>query len=587
MAKISIQRSRIQGVSELLDDFVPDHVVYGELDDEVTDLYQRAKHLPQGNLALVLPRRAQVFQSIVNLRILHKKLLTVHRAILVVSSDPQGAALAKKAGFFVTDALVKTDSALPNLPQKILRGENPVRILKKRMSLSEVIRHDPPESRLRIIWQRLSEFLKRKKQNTFDQRIVIFTKNKQALFTLVLVTLLLGLTIGYIALPGATITITPRTTLLDATFNVTFAEGTKNQTLNQRRSNAIVIGSYPLSPPAFSRTIRYHATGKKFKGENARGSITVVNTSQNPWDLVRRTRFQTEDGIVFRMSNDARVPPARGNEPGTLDVAVVADPYDEKGQPIGARGNIPPSRFFLPGIKNADNKKKLYGVSKAAMQGGITDVVKVVSAEDIVAAKEQVKREIAAWTKEDMQQYLQQKNISERTNLTLLTDSQILKTVEPQILIDDKLVGTHAEQFDVAVTYRATGLAYDRGELVETLRERMANRADPDKKIVRIEEERIDYRFLDEQPSAGRVRLTTTMHALQTFDLREDSENGRRFFKKISEHIAGMKVSEAHEYLQRQSNEIAQVEIKTWPVWAPTIPNIAEHIEFVVQEDLF
>ena len=48
-------------------------VVYIEIDDEVTSVYDRIKNLKIKHIYLVVPRRSVLFQSIVNLKILKRK----------------------------------------------------------------------------------------------------------------------------------------------------------------------------------------------------------------------------------------------------------------------------------------------------------------------------------------------------------------------------------------------------------------------------------------------------------------------------------------------------------------------------------
>ncbi|PIQ78019.1 hypothetical protein COV82_02120 [Candidatus Peregrinibacteria bacterium CG11_big_fil_rev_8_21_14_0_20_46_8] len=584
--RFTIKKTKISGLPQNIeDDFVPENVIYAEIDDEITNIFDRIKQLPSTNIAIVIPKRAQVLQSLINLKILKKKIHELKKTVVIVTADAQGMQLVTKAGLPCVEKLIEQNAAKTDLPPKTLRGEKPVRLSKKKISISEVIQ-SPQTSPFQNFIQNIRERIRKRKKDKMERRFIVVTPNKQALFTLVLVTVLLLLSVAYIALPGATITITPRSSVLDASFNVTFADAVRNSALvESSRNENIVVASYPVNPPAFTRSFSYNATGKEFKGENARGIITITNKSTSPWDLVARTRFQTQDGLIFRIQEAVRVPPTRGGIPGTLDVEVIADEFDVNNQAISARGNIGPTTFFLPGLQNSENREKLTGESKAPMSGGITQIIKIVSEEDINAAKQQVLRELKTWAVEDLQKFLAEDNLVKRRNLSLLSDSNVIKIGEPDIKIDTTLVGQNAEKFEVTVTYRASSIAFDRSELVERLKARIANRADPDKKILSIDEENFTYKFLDENVQAGKVRLTTTMRAIQIYELDEDQENGRRFLKKISDHIAGLKVDEALSYLQRQSDEIARVEIKTWPIWAPTIPNIADNIKFVIEEE--
>lgn len=582
--RFTIHKNRISGESETEDTFSPDKILYTEIDDEITDICERVRTTREKNIALVIPTRANLFQSTVNLKILKKKSADLEKNIVIVTNDEAGRHMIAKAGLASIKRLFEekktkiAESKQPETPPRFY-GERPMRRYgeKKKMSLSEIIQPDKPSLLLLLISRLKEKWIKRKQSRT---RIVLVTPNKQALFTLILVSVLLLLAIAYIALPGATIYITPRSSILDPAFNITFLDYGKNIELLENESGSqLVLASFPVKPPPFIKKYIHKATGKKFRGQNAHGIITVTNKSAAPWDLAAQTRFQTEDGLIFRTPFPVRIPV------GTLDIEVIADPFDTFGQPVGTRGNIGPSRFFLPGLKSEESRKKLYAESKTQMNGGITDITKMASAEDIAAANEYIKRQVRKDAADDLTRYLEQQNLVEKTNLSLLADRNAITVDEPKINIDENIVDAEMEQFEISYEYSAQGIAFDRQLLIEMIKERLRNRVDPDKKIIKINEDDISYRFLDKDERIGRVRLTATMRALQVYELDPEKENGRRFFKKITDHIASMRVKDAIEYLQQQTNEIANIEIRTWPLWAPTIPSIAENIKFAVREE--
>ncbi|MBI4994771.1 hypothetical protein HZC21_03965 [Candidatus Peregrinibacteria bacterium] len=587
--RFSIQKKRINSGEKNADSetFSPDKVIYVELDEEITHVFDKIKRLPSENIAVVIPKRAIVLQSIVNLKILKKKLDEAGKKILVVTTDQAGLLMCFKAGILAVERLLdtKTEEAHSKV-QMPVSGQRPIRFPVEKMSIAEVINKNK-QTFFSSFFARVKEYLKKKKQSAKETRLVLITPNKQALFTLILVSVLLLLAIAYIALPGATIYITPRSSIVDASFNVNFMDAEKNRDiLENSYSNTFSIATFPINPPPFTKKITYNSTGKIFKGSNASGIITVINLSSNPWDLVAKTRFQTEDGIIFRLINNVRVPAAKGNEPGTLAVQVTADEFDANGQVVGERGNIPSSKFFLPGLKNEENKRKLYGESKNPMTGGITSVTKIITKNDVEAAMNKVKTLIAKEAVQDLKNYLEEQNLVKKTYLSVLADRHVIKVSEPTITATDDLTGKEADQFELNVTYSASGIAFDRNQLNNMLKERLTNRVDPDKKIVQINENDLSYKFLDEDENGGKVRLTVTIRAIQIYELDPEKENGHRFLKKITDHILGLRVKEASNYLQQQTDEIAKVEIKLWPVWAPTIPNIADNIKFVIKEEM-
>lgn len=566
--------------------FEPQKILYVEIDDEITAVYDRIKRQKQSRIALVIPKGAQLLQSIINLKILKRKTDELKKEIAVVTADASYRGLAEKAGITVLANLTKMTTGEKPVPAPLppMRGQRPQRTQGEKVSLSEVIRQDKTNP-LENLLARIKLHLQKRK-TAQKTRMVLVAPNKQALFTLVLVSILLLLAIAYIALPGATVYLTPRQSILDPSFNVTFLDFEKNRDiLHNPPSQGVFIASFPVRPPPFKKRFTHQATGKLFQGENARGTIVVTNLSNAPWDLAARTRFQTEDGLVFRTPVPLRVPAAHGGSPGTLSAEVIADEFDAAGQVMGERGNIGPRKFFLPGIKNEENKRKLFGESLAPFTGGVSKTVKTVSEQDIAAARATAAREAAKGAQEDLKKFLEEENIMKKTNFSLLTDQHVIRISEPLIEVPADIAGRAQEQFEVTATYSATGMAFDREELISALKERLMTRADPDKKILKVEEGDISYRYLDEDERQGKVRLTATIRAVQIYELDPERENGHRFLKKITDHIAGMRVEQAKTYLEQQTDEIARVEIKTWPVWAPTIPGISENIKFVIAED--
>ncbi|MEK7171519.1 MAG: hypothetical protein AAB739_01285 [Patescibacteria group bacterium] len=567
--------------------FKPEKIVYIEIDEEITHVFDKIKRLPVKNIAIVIPRRAIVLQSIINLKILKKKFDETGKKILIITTDPSGLQLCEKAGISAIERLYenKPDESEVKAPLPT-RTERPIRTAHgEKMSIAEVINKDK-KSLLTSVSDKIKEYLKKKKKDAGQTRLVLITPNKQALFTLILVSVLLLLAIAYIALPGATIYITPRSSVIDASFNISFLDFERNRDLLENTyANNLSAATFPINPPLFTRKITHNSTGKIFKGSNARGIVTIVNLSANPWDLVVKTRFQTEEGLIFRLINSVRVPGAKGNLPGTLPAEVVADEFDSDGQTIGDRGNIPASKFSLPGIKNEENKRKLYAESKVPMTGGSTLVTKNITKNDIDAAINKAKILIVKEAANDLKKYIEEQNLIKKTSLSILDDKHVIKVSEPQIASAGDLPGKEAEQFELTVTYSVKGLAFDRQQLNNMLKERLSNRVDPDKRITKINENDLSYRFLDSDENAGKVRLTVTIRAIQAYELDPEKENGRRFLKKIADHILGLRVKDAINYLQQQTDEIAKVEITTWPVWAPTIPNITDNIKFVIKEE--
>jgi hypothetical protein len=172
------------------------------------------------------------------------------------------------------------------------------------------------------------------------------------------VVVLLGLML--LALRPTTVTVTPRshTIVLSAAtpFTAYPATTAASGTLPYTVATADLEDSAVVAASATTTT-----TASK-----ASGSITVYNAySASSVKLVKNTRFQTPDGLVFRAPADIVIPGQKGSTPGSVTVTVVADK-------AGAEYNAGPvSRFSLPGLaNNAAMYKGVYAKSTAAMTGG-------------------------------------------------------------------------------------------------------------------------------------------------------------------------------------------------------------------------
>ena len=97
--------------------------------------------------------------------------------------------------------------------------------------------------------------------------------------------------------------------------------------------------------------------------QSAQGAIIVANAQDAPQALIKNTRFETPDGLIFRFRDSITVPAARNGEPGTLSVTVYADE-------AGERYNVGPTTFTLPGLAGSDTFVKVNARSEAAMKGG-------------------------------------------------------------------------------------------------------------------------------------------------------------------------------------------------------------------------
>ncbi len=126
------------------------------------------------------------------------------------------------------------------------------------------------------------------------------------------------------------------------------------------------------------------ASGEGRVDKKATGKIVVYNENAQSQKLVATTRFETPEGLIYRLVNAVTVPSSTTKDgkvvAGNIEVSVEADK-------AGQNYNIGLKDFTLPGLKGDSKFKTIYARSKTEMVGGFSGIQKVVSKNVLEAAE--------------------------------------------------------------------------------------------------------------------------------------------------------------------------------------------------------
>lgn len=584
----------VEDKTAVRDDAPAKKIIYAEIDDEVTTVYDKIKGAKSKEIYIVFPKRSVIFQSIVNLKILKKKAESHGKTIFFVTNDKNGIYLASAVGITVYDkategkpSLFSTESGDEKLRITPLKAsvnsveeDTPTRAKERKLSISELLRKDKNKTNIDVT-KLTTPKIKEKKDKP---RFVLVAPNRHALIGLVVLSVFILLAIVYVALPGVTIYLTPSASVLEKSVNITLADFNQNKAeLDTRPPH--MIASYPIDVDV-KKTITVFATGKKFssRGANATGSITIYNTTPEDWPLMGKTRFQTNEGIVFRITGPVTVPGATAQGAGKIDAFVMADISDAYGGIVGDRGNLAPSKFYLPGLKD-DSRSKIYAVSTAPMTGGVTDFISFIAKEDVEAAKAKMADELNKTAIEELRKAVAAKTklVEDSTSYVLLEGDKAVKTGEVSVTIPPDLENQELKQFDVTGQVHVSGVYYEKQAMLTILKDELMLKKSPEKDLLRINEDSTSYRIFEWDDQRGKIKLTANIKGIEQYAIDPEKENGQRLLKKVRDHIAGKAIEEAKVYIQNLP-EINKVEVDSWPAWAPTIPKLPDNIKFEIRD---
>ncbi|MFH1284013.1 MAG: hypothetical protein ABIH78_00265 [Candidatus Peregrinibacteria bacterium] len=570
-------------------------VVYAEIDEEVTEVYDKVRAVRAKNVYIVIPKRAIVFQSIVNLKILKRKAEDDNKTVYLITNDKNGIHLAQQVGMEVYNkstgegpALFSTeteDEQLRITPLKAtvnsVEEQAPTRLTERKLSIGEILGKKNSKKTVDISKISSSATPQKKKEKT---KFVLVAPNRHALIGLVVASVFILLIIIYIALPGVTVYLTPSASVLEKSVNITLADYQKNRSELESRPPHM-IASYPIETDV-TKTITHFATGKKFSenGANSSGKLTIINTVGNAWPLMAQTRFQTDDGIVFRINSSVTVPAATNDGPGKLEAFVIADQVDAYGAIVGERGNVGPERFTLPGLKG-DSQSKLYAESYEPMTGGVTDYTTFISEQDIEAAKSRLNDELYKSAVDELKDAVVSKSelVGSPELYTLLEGEGAIKIGEAHIDVPSDLLEKDVSEFTITGDIDVSGVYYDHDAMLEILKSELLLKKSPQKDLLKINEDSTSYRIFEWDERTGKIKITANIKGIEQFSIDPKKENGQQLLNKIKEHIAGKNIEDAKLYIQNLP-EINKVEIEAWPVWSPTIPSITDNIKFEIRD---
>jgi len=110
-------------------------------------------------------------------------------------------------------------------------------------------------------------------------------------------------------------------------------------------------------------SVEVESEGTETVNQSAQGTITIENKQDVPQQLIKNTRFETPDGLIFRIRDSVTIPAAKNGTPGTLVTTVYADA-------TGESYNVGPTTFTLPGLKGGATFTQVTARSSEAMKGG-------------------------------------------------------------------------------------------------------------------------------------------------------------------------------------------------------------------------
>lgn len=538
--------------------------IYFETDEEVTSVIDRLQKVKDSEVALIFPRRSVVVRSIVNLKLIKRQAEIFGKKITIVTADEIGFNLAKRANLSVAKEISKDKKGKIEIIKEEVKEEPKedkeefLRELKTKKDKKDVSIFDvipSSKEKEKDLSEKKTGIRYSEKGKVASKKVVFFSLSSlKFIFVFLAIAFIITGVIAFIILPRATIRIFPKTEMFSEKFEIIVDKDGQSVDLDK--------GILPGQIKTFERKgekEKFQATGEKNKGKKAKGEIIVYNKfSSDPQTLPASTIFESQ-GKKFYSLSEVTIPGAQIK--GGKTVAGQAKVLVEAEEP-GEEYNLSPASFNIQSIA-VEKQKDIFGKSVKEFSGGTTEMIKVVSEEDIKNAKEKLFQETTA------------KLLEELSN-SLPSNELFIKGSEKKEIIN---VETEAEpdkevsEFEMAVNVKITLMLFNKKDFKDLIFYQIDKKLSSEKFVLNDDiNSGIKFNPVDFNVQLGKLR--TEILVEKTVAWRFDE-------KSVENSVTGKSSQEARNILLQNQN-IKDVEVNLWPFWVEKVPSNEEKINLIL-----
>lgn len=556
--------------------------IYVDVDDEITAIIDRVSNAKGGIIALVLPKRATVLQSVVNMRLLKRAAEASQKNLVLVTTEASLLPLAGLIGMHVAD----TPSSKPVVPPRPdlpsdepESVEEPIAITDNTAPTSaddfdpdaeaqtpvgelagfpaatanepeEVIVDDGSDSAMTGSDEKpdVTPVKKNKKLavpnfDKFRLRIV--------LGVLGFILLIVGWVFATKVLPKATIAVQTNSQVVKSSLNLTLNTAAKELDAE----NKIIPATAQSTQKAYTQQVA--ATGQLNKGEKAAGTVKFTVTKcapdvGSPNDIVTGSSV-TAGGKTYITQEKGEY--SFGGASGSC-VKYITNNIDITGLKAGADYNAASGTAFTgPGSAS--------GTGSAS--GGTDNIVKVVAQADIDSAKQKIATQDTTQLKKDLQAALTDKGLLPVTSTFLPGEPQTTSSANP---------GDTAETITVTATVPYTMLGIQDADLRSLVVTNVNDQIDTKKQKI----------LSDGLAKAVFSQQTPGTNTSAVVSVRVESVAGPELnVEELKKQVAGKKSNEIKQIIGALPG-VTDVQVSYGPFWVSAAPKDVTKITLTIAE---
>lgn len=550
--------------------------IYIDVDDEITAIIDKVRSSHERIVALVLPKRATVFQSIVNMKLLKRTADEAKKHLVLITGEAGLLPLAGSVGLYVAKTL-QSRPEVPTVAGADHRGDeaeeavdmaaateeklDPSRAVGAYAAGSAEAADDLDEDDTIDLDNSTSAgaaTAASKKPKKGGRRFSIPDFNKFRTWIVIggaaLVVLIF---MGYFALvvmPRATVTVKTDSTAVAANFDL------KLDTAAQDADVEAGVIPAVLQQTQKTATQQAEATGQKNNGQKASGQVTVTNCSTANVNIPAGTGFSS--GSQTYVSTASAEVPKSGYEftsggfkcknDGTKTINVTA-------QTGGAVFNAEPRAYSIANVTQ-ENVRAQGG----KMDGGTDQISKIVAQADIDGASQKLSAQDTTAIKSELQKALESQG--------LYVVGETFTAGKPEVTASAK-VGDEAANVTITQKTTYTMVGTKQADLKKLIANAVNEEIDPTKQSI------LDYGI---DSSVFKMQSQQGTRTLVLYDGTAIAGSDLNI-EEIKKQIAGKKANDAKSIIGDYPG-VSEVKVEYSPFWVKSIPKKAGKITITVEK---
>lgn len=546
--------------------------IYIDIDDEITGIIDKVKASDANITALVLPKRATVFQSIVNMKLLKRAADEANRNLVLITSEAGLLPLAGAAGIHVAKTLTSKPE-IPLGPQAVEEAEEAVEEpADAEPTVGQLAGDTPPpppadggvetlvlddEDTPPEETPSAAQKAKPKKPKNKKLKIPNFERFRLLLILggLAIVLIIAILIFITVALPKATINVKTDATNIDTNLGLSLSTGAKSLD----PPSGTIPAKLASQQKTYTQTVP--TTGQKNTGNKASGSITITAQycgsipSQPPPDVPSGTGVSNNGQTYITQQNTSfqagGVPAGNNclNFSATGSTSITAQSggssYNVSGVPFSVSGSY--SGYAMKGSGSAS--------------GGTDNIVQSVNQNDINNAKSKIISDDSA-----MKQTLQSQLKGENQYPIMATYNASQPTATSSANVGDQ---TSSVTVTEVFTYTMFGVNKD--DLNTLIKDQVNGQIDTSKQSI-LDTGLGQAVFNVNTLSATSAQLTMSTKAIAGPAL---DVNG------IKRMAAGKRAGEIKSELSNNP-DVTSVDVSISPFWVSNVPKKTDRIKVII-----